>query len=251
MRRLLLSLLLATPALAGPLVVVDPGHGGTQEGASGPEGLIEKNLALSIARKVKAQLEKELQATVVLTRDRDALVHLSERVVLANKRRPELFISIHANSMPTAQQRRLNQGIETYFLSAAASGEEAKKVAARENAEVGSQPRGASGDTLSFILADLQRSETHVDSSRLAYSVHEALISQTGAQDRGVQQAPFYVLMGLDAPAVLVEVGFVSHPDEARQLSDGEYQSKLARAITQGVKQFLVQLEARDGKKAE
>ena len=232
-------------------MVIDPGHGGEQTGASGPDGLIEKNLALAIAKKVKAQLEKELSATVILTRDRDALVHLSERVVMANKKRPELFISIHANSMPTALQRKLNQGIETYFLSAAASGEEAKKVAARENAEVGSQPRGASGDTLSFILADLQRSETHVDSSRLAYAVHEALIAQTGAQDRGVQQAPFYVLMGLDAPAVLVEVGFVSHPDEARQLNDVEYQGKLARAITAGVKVFMEQLEARDGKKSE
>ncbi len=248
MRGCLLLLLLAAPAFAAaPLVVIDPGHGGEQVGASGPEGLIEKNLALAIAKKVKAQLEKELAATVVLTRDRDALVHLSERVLAANKKRPDLFISIHANSMPTAQQRRLNQGIETYFLSAAASGEEAKKVAARENAELGSQPQGASGDTLSFILADLQRSETHVDSSRLAYSIHEQLISETGAQDRGVQQAPFYVLMGLEAPAVLVEVGFVSHPEEAKQLVDPEYQGKLARAITAGVKSFLVQLEARDG----
>ncbi len=245
--RFLLILLLASPALAGPLVVLDPGHGGDQPGASGPEGVFEKTVALAIAKKVKAQLEKELQAIVILTRDRDALVHLSERVVLANKKRPDLFISIHANSMPTAQQRRLNQGIETYFLSAAASGEEAKKVAARENAEVGSQPRGASGDTLSFILADLQRSETHVDSSRLAYSIHEALIGETGAQDRGVQQAPFYVLMGLDAPAVLVEVGFISHPEEGKQLSDAAYQAKLAQAITAGVKVFLAQLEARDG----
>jgi N-acetylmuramoyl-L-alanine amidase len=248
-----LSVLLATPAFAGgPLVVLDPGHGGDQTGASGPDGLWEKNLCLAIARRVKAQLEKELKATVLLTRDRDALVHLSERVVLANKKRPDLFLSIHANSMPTAQQRRLNQGIETYFLSAAASGEEAKKVAARENAEAATQPKGASGDTLSFILADLQRSETHVDSSRLAYAVHEALITETGAQDRGVQQAPFYVLMGLEAPAVLVEVGFVSHPEEGKALSDAEYQAKLARAITAGVKQFLAQLEARgDGPSVE
>lgn len=247
MRGLLLVLLAAPVLAAGPLVVIDPGHGGDQTGATGPEGLIEKNLALAISKKVKAQLEKELQASVVLTRDRDALVHLSERVLAANKKRPDLFISIHANSMPTALQRKLNQGIETYFLSAAASGEEAKKVAARENAELGSQPKGASGDTLSFILADLQRSETHVDSSRLAYAIHEQLISETGAQDRGVQQAPFYVLMGLEAPAVLVEVGFVSHPEEAKQLADAEYQAKLARAITAGVKGFLAQLEARDG----
>lgn len=248
----LLTLLLATATLAaGPLVVLDPGHGGDQTGASGPEGIWEKNLCLTIAKKVKAQLEKELKATVILTRDRDALVHLSERVVLANKKRPELFISIHANSMPTAAQRRLNQGIETYFLSAAASGEEAKKVAARENAEAGGQPKGSSGDTLSFILADLQRSETHVDSSRLAYAVHEALIAETGAQDRGVQQAPFYVLMGLEAPAVLVEVGFVSHPEEVKSLSDAEYQAKLAHAITAGVKLFLSQLEARGDRPSE
>jgi N-acetylmuramoyl-L-alanine amidase len=231
------------------MVILDPGHGGMQEGASGPGGLIEKSLALTIAKKVKTQLEKDLKAQVVLTRDRDALVHLSERVTLANKKKPDLFISIHANSMPTATQRRLNQGIETYFLSASASGEEAKKVAARENAESGGQPKGQAGDTLSFILADLQRTETHVDSSRLAYLVHEALIGETQAQDRGVQQAPFFVLMGLEAPAILVEVGFVSHPEEAKLLNDAEYQGKLARAITVGVQKFLEQIEARDGKK--
>ncbi|MFT3709235.1 MAG: N-acetylmuramoyl-L-alanine amidase [Archangium sp.] len=250
MRWLSLVTLISTVALATPpMIVVDPGHGGEQTGASGPSGQLEKNIALAIAKQVKKQLEEDWKATVVLTRDKDALVHLSERVVLANKKAPDLFISIHANSMPTATQRRLNQGIETYFLSASASGEEAKKVAARENAESGGQPKGASGDTLSFILADLQKSETHGDSSRLAYSVHEALIAETQAQDRGVQQAPFYVLMGLDAPAILVEVGFVSHPEEGKLLANAEYQARLAKAISAGVGKFLEQLEARDGKK--
>lgn len=246
---MLLPVSLLAVLASAPVVIIDPGHGGTQEGASGPAGLIEKNLALTICKKLKAQLEKDLKAQVTLTRDKDALVHLSERVTLANKKKPDLFISIHANSMPTAVQRRLNQGIETYFLSASASGEEAKKVAARENAESGGQPKGQAGDTLSFILADLQRAETHTDSSRLAYLVHEALIGATQAQDRGVQQAPFYVLMGLEAPAILVEVGFVSHPDEAKLLNDVEYQEKLATAISAGVQKFLAQIEARDGKK--
>ncbi len=241
--------LIAGLTSAAPVIVIDPGHGGAQGGASSPFGALEKNLALALAKKVKAQLEADLKATVVLTREADALVHLSERVTAANKRRPDLFISIHANSMPTQKQRLLNDGIETYFLSASASGEEARKVAARENAEVGGQPRGQAGDTLSFILADLQRSEAHADSSRLAYAVHEALIAQTGATDRGVQQAPFYVLMGLEAPAVLVEVGFISHPDEAKKLADGEYQQKLASAIAAGVEKFLAQVDARDGKK--
>lgn len=233
---------------AAPVIVIDPGHGGTQDGASSPEGMLEKNLALTLAKKVKAQLERDLKASVLLTRDKDAVVHLSERVTLANKRHPDLFVSIHANSMPTQKQRLLNEGIETYFLSASASGDDAKKVAARENAEAGGQPKGASGDTLSFILADLQRSETHADSSRLAYAVHERLIAATGAYDRGVQQAPFYVLMGLEAPAVLIEIGFISHPEEAKKLNDSAYQQKLADAITAGVRSFLTQVQARDGK---
>ncbi len=244
----MLLVVLLSALAAAPLVVVDPGHGGAQGGATGPGGLVEKSLALSIAKKVKAQLELELKARVVLTRDRDAQVSLAERVELANRQRPDLFVSIHANSMPTQKQRRVHQGIETYFLSAAASGERAKKVAARENEETGTQPRGVAGDTLSFILADLQRAETHADSSRLAYAVHEALIAETRAEDRGVQQAPFYVLMGLEAPAVLVEVGFVSHPEEGPRLNDAAYQAALARAITQGVRRFLAQLDARDGR---
>jgi N-acetylmuramoyl-L-alanine amidase len=245
----LLALLLPASALAGPLIVLDPGHGGVQGGATSPAGMQEKHLALTLAKKVKQTLERELGATVVLTRDRDALVQLSERVTLANGQKPDLFLSIHANSMPTKRQREVNEGIETYFLSAAASGDQARKVAARENAEVGGQPRGAAGDTLSFILADLQRAEAHHDSSRLAYSVQEALIAATGAVDRGVQQAPFYVLMGLDAPAVLVEVGFISHPAEAKRLADEAYQATLAQAITDGVAGFLRQVAVRDGQK--
>lgn len=245
----LLFALVASPALAGPVIVLDPGHGGSQGGATSPSGMQEKNLALTLAKKVKKVLEQELGATVVLTRDRDALVQLSERVTLANGKKPDLFVSIHANSMPTKQQRLVNDGIETYFLSASASGDQAKKVAARENAEAGGQPKGAAGDTLSFILADLQRAETHHDSSRLAYAVHESLIQATGATDRGVQQAPFYVLMGLEAPAVLVEVGFISHPAEGKKLADDEYQATLAQAITRGVAGFLQQVTARDGQK--
>ncbi len=242
---------LFTVLSAAPVIVIDAGHGGVQGGATGPGGLVEKELALTIAKKVKAQLEKELKAQVVLTREKDVQVQLAERVELANRQQPDLFISIHGNSMPTAKQRQVNSGIETYFLSAAASGEAARKVAARENAEVGTQPKGHAGDTLSFILADLQRAETHADSSRLAYAVHEALIEETDAKDRGVQQAPFYVLMGLEAPAVLVEVGFVSHPEEGPLLNDGAYQARLAKAIVAGVRKFLTTVEARDGRKGE
>lgn len=246
-----LPLVVSVVVSAGPLVVIDPGHGGSQGGATSPSGQFEKNVALSVARLLKESLERDLHATVRLTRDGDSLIHLSQRVELANKLKPDLFVSIHCNSMPTQKQKWVTEGIETYFLSASASGEEARKVAARENAEVTAQSKGPSGDTLSFILADLQRSEAHGDSSRLAYAVHEALIEQTHAANRGVQQAPFFVLMGLTAPAVLVEIGFISHPAEGPRLTAAAYQAQVAKALTSGVKNFLAQIEARDGKKVD
>ncbi len=243
-----LLLIVSCSAIAGPLVVVDPGHGGNEEGAASATGLKEKTVALALALKLKQALETTVHARVRLTREKDLLLHLNDRVKWANEQKPDLFVSIHANSMPTRKLRQTTEGIETYFLSAAASGEEARKVAARENAEHSVAAKGPKGGTLSFILADLQRSETHADSSRLAYLVHERLIGASGAIDRGVQQAPFYVLMGLDAPAVLVEIGFISHPDEGLRLADAEYQAKLAQAIADGVQAFLLQIYERDGK---
>ena len=242
-------LLVSLPALGGPLVVVDPGHGGNQDGANSPAGLKEKQLALEVALKVKTALEQTVHARVRMTREKDVLLQLPDRVKFANDQKPDLFVSVHANSMPTRALRLKTEGIETYFLNAAASGEDARKVAARENAEFPQAAKGGGGDTLSFILADLQRSETHADSSRLAYAVHEKLIAATGATNRGVQQAPFYVLMGLDAPAVLVEVGFISHPEEGVKLADPEYQMKVAQAIADGVQAFLLQINGRDAKK--
>jgi len=250
MRFPLLVTLVALNAAAGPVVVIDAGHGGAQTGATSPTGYLEKTLSLTLAKKVKARLEADVGARVTLTRATDRVVSLPDRVDRANQLKPDLFISLHANSMPTRKTRQTTSGIETYFLSAAASGEQAKKVAARENAEAGGSPRGASGDTLSFILADLQRAEAHHDSSRLAYAIQEALVTETGAPDRGVQQAPFYVLMGLEAPAVLVEVGFISHPQEGAQLHDAAYQDKLAEAISLGVRKFLSQVQKRDGRAA-
>ncbi|MBL8957575.1 MAG: N-acetylmuramoyl-L-alanine amidase [Myxococcaceae bacterium] len=246
MRSLLLCAI-ALPAFAGPLVIVDPGHGGNQTGAGSPTGAWEKDAALEISKLLKAELEAQLRATVKLTRSKDDNLSLHDRVDWANAQKPDLFISVHLNSMPTKKQRQSTEGIETYFLSAAASGDQAKKVAARENAEF-HEKRPKGGDTLAFILADLQRSEAHADSSRLAYAVHEELVSATGGLDRGVQQAPFYVLMGLQAPAILVEVGFISHPDEGARLTDPEYQQKAAEAIARGVAAFVRQVAVREAK---
>jgi N-acetylmuramoyl-L-alanine amidase len=92
----------------------------------------------------------------------------------------------------------------------------------------------------------LQRGEAHADSARLAYALHRRLVTSTGAVDLGVQQAPFYVLMGVEAPAVLVEVGFISHPSEGRRLGDAAYRRRLVAALGEGIRAFLAELDTRD-----
>lgn len=230
-------------------IVVDPGHGGDQGGATSPTGLLEKDVALQVARRLRAHLEKELGARVLMTRDEDESLPLPERVEFANKQRPDLFVSIHCNAMPTRRTRARVQGIETYFLSANASNATARAAADRENAEAPAA-RGARGDsTLAFILHDLARTEAHQDSSRLAYAIHQKLIAATGGSDRGVLQAPFYVLNGVESPAVLVEIGYISHPEEGGRLGRAEYQERLATAITEGVRVFLSEVRRRDAPK--
>ena len=238
------ALLFAAPsAIAAPRlrVVVDPGHGGKMYGATGVGGVKEGDLCLELAVRVAKALERTLGAEVVLTRTEDVEVTLPDRVAFSNRERADLFISIHGNSMPTRRLKAQAQGIETYFLSVAASGDAARRTAERENAEAGAGPL-PSADPLGYILQDLARSEAHQDSSRLAYAVHQKIIAATGAEDRGVQQAPFFVLHGVDAPAILIEVGFISNPDEGKRLKDPKYQELMAGALAQGVKAYLEQV---------
>lgn len=230
-------------------IVVDPGHGGDQGGATSPTGLLEKDVSLQVARRLREHLEEKLGAQVLMTRDEDQSLPLPERVEFANKQRPDLFVSIHCNAMPTRRTRARVQGIETYFLSANASNATARAAADRENAEAPAV-RDARGDsTLAFILHDLARTEAHQDSSRLAYAIHQKLIAATRGTDRGVLQAPFYVLNGVEAPAVLIEIGYISHPEEGSRLGRAEYQERLATAITEGVRIFLAEVRRRDAPK--
>jgi N-acetylmuramoyl-L-alanine amidase len=241
-------MLLAGAAGAEPRVVIDPGHGGKQDGAVGPGAFKEKELSLQLAQRLAAAVEKQ-GARVLLTRTADATVPLPDRVAAANQFHPDLLISLHANSMPTRKMRAQNRGIETFFLSLSASGEDARKTADRENSEAAAAAPAAAkpsgDDPLAFILADLKRSEAHAGSSRLAYAIHQRLIAQTHAEDRGVQQAPLYVL-GVDCPAVLLELGFLSHPEESARLKDPEYQDRLVAAIAEGVKAFLADARKQD-----
>jgi len=239
--------LLALALAGGPpsfTVVIDPGHGGSHHGAVSPHGDTEKALALEIAQRIARKLKKQ-GARVVLTRTGDIEVPLVNRAAVANAIRADLFLSIHLNSMPTRALRRDHQGVETFFLSADATDASATAVAARENADrLAGEPEIDPADPVSFILQDLEDAAALSGSSRLAYALHEELVRATGAEDRGVKQAPFYVLAGARMPAVLLEVGFISHREESAQLRTRARQELIADAVAAGVESFRRQARA-------
>ena len=212
------------------VVVIDPGHGGSQLGAVGRGGTKEKDIVLQVARRARRMLAGVADVEVVMTRQEDDDVELEERVEMANLLKADLFVSIHANSFPSASLG----GVETFFHSIEASGEEARRVASFENAPKGKKGRAAP-DTLSFILQDMQGAEKLRDSSRLAHLVQEQLAKAVPFENRGVMQADFTVLRGTRMPSILIELGFLTNPREEKALGEALVQEKVANAIRKGV----------------
>lgn len=225
-------------------VVLDAGHGGDDQGAKGRDGLLEKDLVLDVARRLRAQLEAHA-LRVVMTRERDVYVPLEQRTAIANDARGDLLISIHANAAPVRSAR----GIETFFLSLEASDEAADLVAQRENAafrEAGAAPAAAADDMLS-ILGDLAAAEQIQESDEFARLAHQAVAGLDGSPSRGVKQAPFVVLMGLTMPASLVEIGFISNPDDEKTLGAARQRERIADALATAVLEFRRRHDARRG----
>jgi N-acetylmuramoyl-L-alanine amidase len=219
-------------------VVIDPGHGGEEVGAKGPGGTLEKDVTLSIARKLRAQIVNTLGLQVFLTRDNDQDIGLDARTAIANNYKADLFVSIHAN----ASRARGASGSEVYFLSYQAS-EEERRIAQNE----GEAPsRGTvPGSDLALILWDMAQSEHLEESSALASRIQEELAVVTGSEGRGVKQAPFRVLVGAAMPAVLVEAAFISNPDEEKLLTSEAWQAKVATALTRGIARYEQERAAR------
>jgi len=216
-------------------VVIDPGHGGTEVGAKGPGGTLEKDVTLAIGRKLRAALSNGLGLQAFLTRDKDQEVALDDRTAFANNYKADLFVSIHAN----ASAARGARGSEVYFLSYQASDEESRRLASTEGGEIG---RGAGETTassdLALILWDMAQAEHLEESSALATRINEELAEVTGSQGRGIKQAPFRVLVGAGMPAVLVEIAFISNAEEERLLTSDAYQSKVAAALVRGIARY-------------
>jgi len=230
------------PLTAGRRIVIDAGHGGHDPGAVGPKKLFEKDVVLDVALKVKKALMKDPLNEVFLTRERDIFLPLEQRTAFANKKNADLFVSIHANASP----RRAAKGIETYLLNWT-DDEEANKVAARENRISLKKMRALNRqfDVLDVIKTDLMRENKRDESVKLANYVQRSMISSLEGcnpqhiTDLGVKQALFYVLFGANMPSVLVEISFISNPDEEKLLSKESYRSEIAGSIVDGINNYF------------
>lgn len=219
-------------------IVLDPGHGGKDVGALGTNGLMEKDATIALCRKLAASLASKLGTRVVLTRDEDAAVSLDQRTAIANQYKADLFLSVHLNAAVVKGAK----GSETYFLSLEASDELARKAAEVENAT----HANPSAD-LNLILWDLAQQEYLQESSRFAQAIQEEMNAASGVQNRGVKQAPFKVLVGATMPAALVEVAFITNPEEEAKIQSGEFQDHLVEALTRAVQRYKTEYETRIG----
>ncbi|MBP8601716.1 MAG: N-acetylmuramoyl-L-alanine amidase [Candidatus Saccharicenans sp.] len=218
-------------------IVIDPGHGGIEIGAKGNYGTLEKDVTLAVAKKLKERIEGELKYRVVMTRDSDVVVALDRRAAVANNNKADLFISIHANG----SRRNNARGSETYFLSLNATDEESRRLAYFENnsGELENRLGEQDFDDLKLILWDMAQSAYLKQSSQLAEFVQGQLNQLLNTQNRGIKQAPFKVLTGVACPAILVEVAFITNPDEEKKLRSEEFQSQVAEALFGGLNEYF------------
>jgi N-acetylmuramoyl-L-alanine amidase len=215
-------------------IVIDPGHGGHDTGSVGPDGLMEKDLVLALARNLKEMLEEKLGAEVFLTRDSDRFIPLEERTAIANTHKADLFISIHANSSRT----RSTSGIETYYLDFAKTDAE-REIAARENAMTDNNVRD-----LEDLVKKIAQADKSIESREFAAIVQKRLYSGMRktlpkAKNRGVRSAPFIVLIGANMPSILAEVAFISNPKDERLLKKESTRESLVKALFEGIDGYM------------
>ena len=219
-------------------IIIDAGHGGHDTGAIGKAGTREKDIVLSIARRLQARL-REAGYDALLTRKDDTFVPLEERARFANRNKGDLFVSIHCNASPNRKLR----GVETYTLNVA-SDRYAMRLAAFEN-----QASERAVSDLQLVLADLAKKANTGESTKLARTIHPTVVAalkdgKTPARDLGLKQALFYVLLGVQMPSVLVEAGFISNPQEEKLLAKTSTQQALANSMAKGIIRFITERDA-------
>jgi len=218
-----------------PLVVLDPGHGGRDPGATGAAGTEEKRIVLAAALDLKARLEAAKTCDVVLTRTRDVFIPLGDRVELARRREAALFVSLHADSAPGAR------GASVYTLSETATDAMSEALARRENrADLAGGLRLPSvSPEVQRILISLMRQETRAGSARLAQLAVRALGEEVALLPNTHREAAFVVLKAPEIPSALVELGFLSDPRDEAALRRPEHRARLATALARAVRHWL------------
>jgi N-acetylmuramoyl-L-alanine amidase len=270
-------------------VVIDAGHGGKDFGALGAHGLREKDVNLAIAMKLGRELKRRLGVHVIYTRTTDDFVSLQRRTMIANRSNADLFVSVHANAhkkrsvsgietyflnttsdhyaerlaqrentgsdRPDGLGGRVGRAVPDPGAARPDAGDDPEPGVGMLEQDEGSLPSGALGRDLRLILADLAMRSASLESKRLAGYVQSTLVSSLGkkhgeVRDLGVKHALFYVLLGARMPSVLIETGFVTHPNEAKLLQEAQYQAEVSSAIASGIIRFA-QERAQIAKRAE
>jgi N-acetylmuramoyl-L-alanine amidase len=231
---------LSSPVAAFRTIVIDPGHGGEEQGARGAGGALEKDITLQVARRLRTMIESRLGLRVFLTRDDDRTMPLDNRSAYANSQRADAFISIHAN----AALRPSLKGAEVYYLSDDRT--DAEPTAGSEDTVLPALGGGAR----SIALLPWESAQAGVLqlSSTFASLVEQSLRNRVEMSQRPVQQAPFRVLVGATMPAVLVEVGYLSNPEQEQAMTQAAYQDQVAQALFEAVVQFRVRMERGGGR---
>ncbi|EOH8686357.1 N-acetylmuramoyl-L-alanine amidase [Campylobacter upsaliensis] len=223
---------------AGKIIVLDAGHGGKDSGAlSKNKRLKEKDIVLSTTLKIGNELKKR-GFKVYYTRTTDKFINLRDRTKIANDRKADLFLSIHANAAPNISRAKSSEGLETFFLSPARS-ERSKKAAEKENQGDFEEMNYFSKQS---ILNFLNR-EKIVASNKLAIDIQKGVLAKTRTRykvvDGGVREAPFWVLVGASMPAILLEIGYITHPSEGERIANKNFQDLLAKGIADGVENYF------------
>ncbi len=219
------------------VIVIDPGHGGKDSGATG-NGYMEKNIVLQVSLELSEEL-KAMGYTVYMTRSTDTFIELKDRTKFANDKMADLFLSVHANAIPKGADANAAYGIETYFLSPGRS-ERAMRVAALENSE----DMGEMGQYGKLSFLNVLNTEKIIASNKLAIDIQKGVLNNLRKQfpnvkDNGAREAPFWVLVGAQMPAILFEMGYISNPDESARIADSKYQKWMVEGMIDGVKHYF------------
>ncbi len=216
------------------IIILDPGHGGKDCGTQGIAKMCEKHIVLSVAKFTAQELDKR-GYVVYMTRNSDVFIELQRRTEMANEIQADLFVSIHANSMPLGSSKK-PKGVETYFLSTART-ERAINAAANENQGM--------AEYSPTTIASFLTSQRIIASNKLGMDVQSGILKQLKTKydenlDGGVREGPFWVLVGALMPSILIEIGYNSHPIESQRLKDSSYQALLAKGIANGIDSYVI-----------